>query len=121
VIAEETERLRAYCRKFHGSGQCPLSGHSVLIVDDGLATGATAEAAVRYARDKNARHIIMAAPVASVSAHDRLARIADCVITLQTDPDFCAVGQYYLHFLPASDEEVLALLRRHHNRLPHAV
>ena len=117
IIAEENETLRAYCHKFHGAGPCPISGHMVLIVDDGLATGATAEAAVRFARAKNANHIIMAAPVASLSAYERLARVADRVVTLHTDPDFGAVGQYYLRFLPTTDEEVLALLRQHHNSL----
>jgi predicted phosphoribosyltransferase len=120
IVAEETERLREYCRKFHGPGQTPLSGHSVLIVDDGLATGATAEAAVHFARARQARQIIMAAPVASTTAHERLARVADRVVTLHTDPDFCAVGQYYFRFLPTTDEEVLALLRQPHNSLPHA-
>lgn len=113
VIAEETERLRQYQMKFCPDRKPHFAGLNVLVVDDGLATGATAEAAVCSARQKNARQIIMAAPVVSTSAYERLARVADKVVALVTDPDFCAVGQYYKRFLPTSDEEVLALLHGH--------
>lgn len=113
VIAEERARLRQYCVKFREDRPTHFADASVLVVDDGLATGATAEAAVCSAREKNARRIILAVPVASTSAFHRLARIADQVAALITDPDFCAVGQYYKRFLPTSDEEVLALLHEH--------
>jgi putative phosphoribosyl transferase len=83
-----------------------------LVVDDGLATGATAEAAILSARKKQAREIVLAAPVASAAACERLRFVADKVITLLADPNFYAVGQYYKEFLPTTDEEVLALLHR---------
>ena len=110
VILEEKDRLRQYCLKFHSALAATFLGRRVLLVDDGLATGATAEAAVEAARRKGAQHIIVAAPVASTSARDRLTRVADEVIVLITDADFYAVGQYYHRFFPTSDEEVLALL-----------
>lgn len=113
VIEEESERLRQYQLKFRLDRETAFAGNCVLLVDDGLATGATAEAAVYSARKKNARQIILAVPVASTSAFERLARVADKVVALTTDPDFCAVGQYYKQFLPTSDEEVLALLHGH--------
>lgn len=114
VIAEEKERLHEYCLKFQHVRKPNFAGSRVLLVDDGLATGATAEAAVYSARKKQARQIIVAVPVASSSAYERLARIADRVISCHTDPAFYAVGQYYKRFLPTTDEEVLALLHRHH-------
>jgi putative phosphoribosyl transferase len=113
VIAEETERLRDCVAKFESGHKTGFSNRNILIVDDGLATGATAEAAVLSARSLNARKIIMAAPVASPPACERLIRVADDAITLINDPDFCAVGQYYRQFLPTTDEEVLALLHRY--------
>jgi predicted phosphoribosyltransferase len=82
----------------------------VLLVDDGLATGATAEAAVVSARKQGAHRIIMAAPVASTSAVERLQHAADEVIALWVDSGFEAVGQYYDEFSQTHDEEVLALL-----------
>jgi predicted phosphoribosyltransferase len=114
VVEEERERLRDYCSRFCMARSNNFAGSRVLLVDDGLATGASAEAAVYSAREKKAREIILAAPVASASAVQRLARVADKVVSLVTDRDFAAVGQYYRHFLPTSDEEVLALLHRQH-------
>jgi len=110
VVAEEKARLRDYCLKFHPDRKTNFAHKRVLLVDDGLATGATAEAAVQAARKKHAREVMMAAPVASTSARDRLARVADRVVTCLTDPAFQAVGQYYRSFLQTTDEEVLALL-----------
>lgn len=114
VIEEEKNRLREYSFKFHQTRSNNFAGSRVLLVDDGIATGATAEAAVYAAREKKAQEIIVASPVASASAYDRLARTADSVVTLITDPAFAAVGQYYRRFLPTTDEEVLALLHRQH-------
>jgi putative phosphoribosyl transferase len=113
VIAEETERLRSYQARFHSAGPPKLAGKRVLVVDDGLATGATAEAAVVAVREHDASWVIVAAPVASPDAVDRLARVADEVIVLVTDPDFMAVGQYYQTFPQTTDAEVLALLPAH--------
>jgi putative phosphoribosyl transferase len=111
VIAEETQRLREYRAKFHVREAPDLSGKIVLLVDDGLATGATMEAAVRGARARGARKIIVAVPVASQVAAERLAAIADEVKVELVDPDFEAVGQYYRNFAQTTDDEVIALLR----------
>jgi putative phosphoribosyl transferase len=111
VIAEETQRLRQYRAKFHGGGMPDLAGKSVLLVDDGLATGATTAAAVLAARKRDATKIIVAAPVASTGAYERLQQAADDVKALLVDPDFEAVGQYYEVFDQTSDEQVLAALR----------
>lgn len=111
VIAEETERLREYRTKFHGGGVPELEGKSVLLVDDGLATGATTAAAVVAAKKRGAARIIVATPVASIGAFERLRETAEEVKALLVDPDFEAVGQYYEVFDQTSDEQVLAALR----------
>jgi len=111
IIREEEERLGSYQVRFHPKGAPDLKGKAVLLVDDGLATGATTEAAVLSARKQNARGIVVAAPVASTSAVERLARVADEVRVLCMDPDFDAVGRYYDVFAQTTDEEVLQLLR----------
>jgi len=111
IIAEETQRLKEYRGKFHGAGVPELAGKAVLLVDDGLATGATTEAAVLAAKKRGAAKIIVATPVASVAAFQRLRRAADEVKALWVDPDFEAVGQYYRVFNQTSDEEVLVALR----------
>jgi predicted phosphoribosyltransferase len=111
VVAEEIARLREYRQRFHHSDAPTLHNKIVLLVDDGLATGTTAEAAVLSARKQGVRRIIVAAPVASRNAVERLRRVADDVLTLVVDPGFAAVGQYYDEFSQTSDEEVIALLR----------
>ena len=111
VIREEKKRLRGYQARFHPRGAPDLKGKVVLLVDDGLATGATTEAAVLSARKQHARGIVVAAPVASTNALDRLARVADEVRVLRVDPGFDAVGQYYEVFSQTTDEEVLRVMR----------
>ena len=86
MIAEEKERLREYRSQFHRSAAPALEGKTVLLVDDGLATGATAEAAVISARQQKARRVIISAPVASTHAVERLRRVADEVVVLFEDP-----------------------------------
>jgi putative phosphoribosyl transferase len=110
VVAEEIARLREYRACFHGSDLPLLQGKNILLVDDGLATGATAEAAVVSARQQGAHRVIMATPVASTGAVERLRYAADEVVALFVDPGFEAVGQYYDLFYQTDDEEVLALL-----------
>jgi len=108
VVTEETERLSEYRAKFHRTST--IKGKVVLIVDDGLATGATAEVAVRSARNQHAEQVMVAAPVASESAVERLQRVADRLLVLFSDPDFDAVGRYYLSFPQTTDGEVQKLL-----------
>jgi len=110
VIEEEQERLQRYGETFHRDGLPDLTNKAVLLVDDGLATGATTEAAVEAVKRKGARQVIVAAPVASANAVERLSRVADIRILL-VDPDFDAVGRYYDSFSQTTDEEVLDLLR----------
>jgi putative phosphoribosyl transferase len=110
VIEEEKQRLRSYENRFHGAAAHELAQKTVVLVDDGLATGATTEAAVLSARKQHARRIIVAAPVGSANAVERLRRVADEVIVLFVDPDFDAVGRYYDSFSQTTDEEVLELL-----------
>lgn len=111
IIAQEKARLQEYRQRFHLREIPSLAGKAVLLVDDGLATGATAEVAAISAREQQASRIVVAAPVASTNAVERLVRVADAVEVLSEDPDFQAVGQFYESFPPTEDEEVVALLR----------
>jgi len=110
ILEEEKERLRAYQGRFR-HGPLDLNARAVLLVDDGLATGSTTEAAVLSARKQNASKVIVAAPVASTNAVERLEKVADEVRALWVDPEFDAVGRYYEVFSQTTDEEVIDLLR----------
>jgi len=110
VLAEETARLTDYQNRFLRSHRPPLKGKIALIVDDGVATGATTEAAVRSAKNREAARVIVAVPVASDNAVERLRRVADGVLALIVDPGFDAVGRYYRSFPQTTDGEVQAIL-----------
>lgn len=110
VIHEEKQRLVEYRRKFELE-PVDFQGKRLLIIDDGLATGATTEAAVRSARIRGAAQVIVAVPVASANAIERLKSVSDDILALLVDPHFEAVGQYYHSFPQTTDEEVLEALR----------
>ena len=111
VEAVEREELRRRATRFRvHHPRRDLRGRTVLIIDDGLATGSTAIAACEVARSLGALHIVVAVPVAPPEAADRLADHADEFISLRTPSDFRAVGQFYEHFGQVTDHEVLDVL-----------
>ena len=86
------------------------AGRTVIVVDDGLATGATALVALRSLRRMGAARLVLAVPVGPYEAVQRLRREADVVVCLEQPPDFTAVGAYYDDFGQTSDAEVVSLL-----------
>ncbi len=87
------------------------AGRIVIVVDDGLATGATMIAALHALRARKAARLICAVPVASVDALAKVGQYADDVVCLQAPEQFYAVGQWYRSFPQVDDSEVIALLR----------
>ena len=81
-----------------------------MLVDDGLATGVTAEAAVRALRTMNPRRVMLAVPACAPESRDRLAELADEVVCLMAPAEFRAVGQWYERFDQTTDEQVADLL-----------
>jgi putative phosphoribosyl transferase len=113
VKARELQELARRERAYRGDRPAlQMRGMTGILVDDGLATGATMEAAVRALRSLDARRIVVAVPVASIEAHERVAALADEVVCLQTPPYFSAVGQWYERFDQTEDDEVHDLLKR---------
>jgi putative phosphoribosyl transferase len=88
----------------------PLAGRTVIIVDDGIATGSTARAACLVARARAARRVVLAVPVGSVEGTAGLRRDADEVVCLHTPARFFAIGEWYDDFSQVTDEEVSILL-----------
>ena len=103
-VEERAARLRG------GRPAIPLQARTVVIVDDGLATGGTARAAVRVARERGAARVILAVPVAPPETVAALRRDADDVVAVETPEPFFAIGGWYSDFSPTSDDEVIALL-----------
>lgn len=100
-------------KQYYGDGLNPptISGRTVILVDDGIATGLSMEAAIHAARDSGARTVIVAAPVAAAESLARIEDIADEVIVLLDPDEFRgSVGNHYERFEEVTDQEVKALL-----------
>jgi putative phosphoribosyl transferase len=111
ATAAEAERQRRERRYREGRPPLNLKGCTAILVDDGLATGATMLAAVRAARAAGAARIIAAVPVASAEALARVTRETDQALAVCVPSAFAAVGQWYERFAQVEDEEALAILR----------
>ena len=96
-----------------GRAPLPVKGKTVLVVDDGIATGATMRAALRLLRAAGAARLVLAVPVAPADVLADLARDADETICLETPAPFFAVGMHYQTFDQVSDAEAAEILRRH--------
>jgi len=103
------ERANLYRPHRHAAD---LSGKTVLLVDDGIATGATMRVAIQAARTAGATRVVVAIPVAAPSSVRELQAEADEVVCLDAPEDFYAVGQAYQSFDQVSDEEVVSILDR---------
>jgi putative phosphoribosyl transferase len=112
VELEQVELHRRVTRFRRGRPRLSLTGRTALIVDDGIATGSTARAACRIARELGAARVVLAAPVAPPGWSIEPGHDADEFVCPSTPTPFFAIGQFYLDFTQTSDEEVIACLDR---------
>jgi putative phosphoribosyl transferase len=111
TITQESEELRRRVERYRqGRASIPVSGRTVIVVDDGLATGLSDLAAVRALRKRGARRIIVAVPVGASESVAMLGCEADEVVCLRIPRRLFGVGMWYEDFTPVGDEQVLALL-----------
>jgi len=111
IIEEEMEELKRRKEKYNVKPRPDLKDKTIILTDDGAATGATIFAAIEDLRKANVKKLIVALPVCPPDTAAKLHEKADEVILLATPANFYAVGQWYLDFPQVEDEEVLELLR----------
>ena len=112
LAEQEAIELARRVRAYRGDRAVPsLAGRTVIVVDDGVATGATARAAARAARQRGAAHVVLAAPVIAAGSEAELRSDFDEVVAVEFPEPFMAVGLWYERFGQVSDEEVLECLR----------
>lgn len=105
---EEAARRIAHYRQKRAPRQ--LKGKTVILIDDGLATGSTMRAAIQTCKAEGAAYLIVAVPVAPAETIEKIKQEVDRVVCLSTPSPFQAVGQFYNHFDQTSDEEVILYL-----------
>ncbi|MFE5581087.1 phosphoribosyltransferase family protein [Kitasatospora sp. NPDC056531] len=113
AAVERSERAELERRALRYRGDRPaadLRGRTVVVVDDGIATGSTAKAACRIVRARGAARVVLAVPVAPPDWTERLTEVADELVCVDTPSPFFAIGEFYADFSQTGDEEVLALL-----------
>lgn len=111
-IARVRESLRQRYRMYRGAARpLPVAGKTVILTDDGAATGRTLLAAIELLRSEGAGKIVAALPVAPPDTVKVLERSADEVVCLEVPGDFMAIGQFYENFSQVADEEAVSILR----------
>jgi len=111
VETRERAEVEARARRFRGGRpRIDLTGRTVIVIDDGIATGGTARAALQVARAQGASRVVLAVPVAPIETVQELRGVADEVVCLETPTPFLAIGQWYRDFSQVPDERVTAML-----------
>jgi predicted phosphoribosyltransferase len=112
IVSRAADEVRR-CEKLYRAGRKPLdiAGRCAILVDDGLATGVTARAAIRWALMQSPSHLVLAVPVAPPQTLQELAPDVNELVCLRVPRDFQSVGQFYQDFSQVSDERVIELLR----------
>ncbi len=111
VAAKEEQELRRRELAYRGNESSPdLRGKTVILVDDGIATGSTMRAAVQAVRQQDPAHLVVAVPTAAPGSYAEVKRQVDEIVALMTPGDFYAVGQWYEDFAQITDAEVTEFL-----------
>lgn len=111
-ITEQIEEIKRREKTYRGKKEAlGIKGKTVILVDDGIATGATLISAIKYLKSLKAKEIIVAVPVAASEITEKIKNLADEVIVLHIPEYLGAVGNFYQNFSPVSDKEVIDLLQ----------
>jgi putative phosphoribosyl transferase len=110
-IIEKKKEIESRIEKYRGGKSLPnLTGRTIILVDDGVATGSTVKAAIQALREEKLKKLVVAIPVAPPETANELSKMADEFVCLEIPVNFMAVGMFYQDFQQVSDDEVIGIL-----------
>jgi len=109
-LGKAQKKVAKYIEEFRGGKELKIKDKTVIIVDDGIATGKTVEAGIKWLREKGVGKIVVAVPVCAKDTAKKLKKLVDEWVCLDEPRNFMAVGQFYREFSQVDDEEVKGLL-----------
>jgi putative phosphoribosyl transferase len=109
-VRKKSIEVKRRIEEYRGSADYDLNGKTVILVDDGIATGATIFVLIKWLSDQNINKIILAVPVIPMDTFKQIEPMVDSIICLEIPKEFYAVGQFYKEFEQVSDEEVKTIL-----------
>jgi putative phosphoribosyl transferase len=112
-VSHKLKEIGRRIERFRGNSTYDLNGKTVVLVDDGIATGATMHAATQWVRKQKSKELIVAVPVAPREAIDKLALVADRVIVVHCCSYYDSVGEHYKDFAEVSDDEVQKIMKKY--------
>jgi putative phosphoribosyl transferase len=112
-VSHSIKEIERRVERFRGNSTYNLNGKTVVLVDDGIATGATMYAATQWVRKQKSKELIVAVPVAPREAVDKLTLVADRIIVIHCCPYYDSVGEHYGDFAEVSDEEVEKIMKKY--------
>ncbi|WP_316210150.1 MULTISPECIES: phosphoribosyltransferase [unclassified Bradyrhizobium] len=115
---EQAEIERRSKRYLKGRHRAQIKGRLAIVIDDGIATGATIHAAIKAVRKQGPEEIVLAVPVAPLETLEKLRPEVDVIVCLDTPVELGAIGYFYRDFHQVSDEEVIALLEQYGSKEP---
>ena len=112
-IEKKKLEVKRRLEEYRGNSEYDIVGRSIILVDDGIATGSTVFAILNWLKKQNVKEIILAIPVMPASVYELMKKKVSSIIILEAPEDFSAVGQFYKNFDQVSDEEVTRILNNY--------
>ncbi len=114
-IIKKKSEVKRRIEEYRGSSDYEFGDKTVILVDDGIATGATIFVLLQWLTKRKVKKIILAVPVIPANTYEKMKRLVDHIVTLDIPSEFYAVGQFYDEFDQVSDEEVMTILNKFKN------
>ena len=112
-LEKKKKEVHRRLEDFRGNSDYSFDDKTVVLVDDGIATGATVFAILNWLKKQKVQKIVLAVPVMPPETHQTMLDFCDEIVALEIPQDFAAVGQFYHEFLQVSDDEVITILKKY--------